>query len=231
MLEILNGFVKAFQLLLGFDKEVYDVIFMSLYVSLSSTVISTIIGVPFGVFLGLKNFWGKKVLIRIIYSLMSTPPVVVGLTVFLIISRKGPLGFLGLTYTTAAMIIAQVFLVIPIVTGLVYNNVVERGNDVRNIAFTLGANNWQVLLLLLKELRSSLLVAVTTGYGRAISEVGAVMIVGGNIKGHTRVMTTSIAMLRSMGDYEMAIALGIVLLLISFVINSVIYNYQQGQGL
>lgn len=229
-MEIINSFVRAFQLILEFDKGVYEIILLSLYVSLSSTVISTIMGVPLGIFLGLKDFRGKKVLIRIIYSLMSTPPVIVGLAVFLVIARKGPLGFLGLTYTPPAMVIAQVVLVTPIVVGLVFNNVVEKGSNIRNMAFTLGANRLQTLVLLLNELRSNILVAVTTGYGRAISEVGAVMIVGGNIRGHTRVMTTSIAMLRSMGDYETAIALGLVLLLISFIINSIIYNYQRARG-
>nr|WP_246451967.1 ABC transporter permease [Alkalicella caledoniensis] len=226
----MNSFVRAFQLIFEFDKGVYEIILLSLYVSLSSTVISTIMGVPLGIFLGLKDFRGKKVLIRIIYSLMSTPPVIVGLAVFLVIARKGPLGFLGLTYTPPAMVIAQVVLVTPIVVGLVFNNVVEKGSNIRNMAFTLGANKLQTLVLLLNELRSNILVAVTTGYGRAISEVGAVMIVGGNIRGHTRVMTTSIAMLRSMGDYETAIALGLVLLLISFIINSIIYNYQRARG-
>ncbi|QNO15763.1 ABC transporter permease [Alkalicella caledoniensis] len=229
-MEIINSFVRAFQLIFEFDKGVYEIILLSLYVSLSSTVISTIMGVPLGIFLGLKDFRGKKVLIRIIYSLMSTPPVIVGLAVFLVIARKGPLGFLGLTYTPPAMVIAQVVLVTPIVVGLVFNNVVEKGSNIRNMAFTLGANKLQTLVLLLNELRSNILVAVTTGYGRAISEVGAVMIVGGNIRGHTRVMTTSIAMLRSMGDYETAIALGLVLLLISFIINSIIYNYQRARG-
>lgn len=227
-MEILRGFLKAFQLLFQFDKEVYQIIFLSLYVSLSSTFISTLLGVPIGIALGLKEFWGKKLIVRVTYSLMSIPPVIVGLVVFLVIARKGPLGFLGLTYTTTAMVIAQVVLVTPIVIGLVYNSVVQKGQDVKNVAFTLGANKKQTLALLIKELRSNILVAVTTGYGRAISEVGAVMIVGGNIRGQTRVMTTTIAMLRSMGDYDTAIALGVVLLLISFVINSIIYNYQQG---
>lgn len=218
---------RAIFLLLSFDEGIYDVVGLSLLVSLSSTFISTIIAVPFGIFLGAKSFRLKKLVVRGIYTFMSMPPVIVGLVVFLLVSRNGPFGWLGIVFTPAAMITAQVILVTPIITGIVYNSTNGKIEEVKNLAHTLGASRLQMLILLIRELRVNILSAVVTGYGRAISEVGAVMIVGGNIKGHTRVMTTTIAMLRNMGDYETAIAIGIVLLIISFIINSILFRLQQ----
>ncbi|MDF2520350.1 MAG: carbohydrate transporter ATP-binding protein family [Clostridia bacterium] len=224
---IMEGFKEAFKLLLSFDSEVYGIFLLTLYVTLMSTVISTIIAVPLGIMIGLKKFKMKKALIRLLYTLMSMPPVIAGLIVYLILSRRGPLGELQLLFTPAAMIIAQVTLVTPIITGIVYNSTRDRGESIRQLAHTMGANKKQAFALLIFELRADLLGAIVSGFGRAISEVGAVMLVGGNIKGHTRVMTTSIAMLQSMGDYSQAIAIGIVLLLISFGVNSILYHSQQ----
>lgn len=229
MREIGMGFKGAIDLLISFDPEVYGIIFLSLYVSLTSSLIATLVAVPMGISLGLNNFPFKRLAIRILYTFMSLPPVIVGLVVFLIISRKGPLGFLQLNFTPAAMIIAQTCLLIPVITGIVYNGTKEKGETVRLLGRTLGAGRRQTMVLLIKELRINIFTAIVTGYGRAISEVGAVMIVGGNIKGHTRVMTTTIAMLQSMGQYDMAIAIGVVLLILSFVINSILYHYQQGE--
>ena len=223
------GFRGALELLASFDKEVYGIILLSLYVSLTSSLISTIVAVPMGIVLGLKDFPLKKFVVRIIYTFMSIPPVIVGLVVFLIISRKGPLGFLQINFTPAAMIVAQTCLLIPIIAGIVYNGTKEKGKTIKMVGRTLGAGKTQTLMLLIKELRVNIFMAIVTGYGRAISEVGAVIIVGGNIRGHTRVMTTTIAMLQSMGEYDMAIAIGIVLLVLSFIINSILYHYQQGE--
>ncbi|MTI55540.1 ABC transporter permease [Geosporobacter ferrireducens] len=228
MSEIWTGVQQAINLLLSLDQEVYKIIMLSLYVSLTATFISSILGVPIGVFIGIKNFPLKRIVVRFLYTMMSIPPVIAGLVVFLLISRKGPLGFLGLVYTPAAMIIAQTCLITPIIIGIVYNGTKEMGNTVKTLGKTLGASPGQTMLLLIRELRINILSALVTGYGRAVSEVGAVMIVGGNIKGHTRVMTTTIAMLQSMGDYSTAIAIGIVLLAISFLINSILYHFQQG---
>ena len=227
MATIVEGIKNAINLLLSFDKEIYSVVGLSLYVSLTSTLISSFLAIPFGILLGIKSFRGKKIVVRFIYTMMSLPPVIVGLVVFLLISRNGPLGHLGIVFTPTAMIVAQICLVTPIIIGIVYNGAKEKGEEIQNLAYTLGANKIQTLILLIRELRVHLFSAIVTGYGRAISEVGAVMIVGGNIKGHTRVMTTTIAMLKSMGDYETAIAIGIVLLLISFIINSILYRLQQ----
>lgn len=224
---ILQGVADAFRLLLSFDSEIYSIIFLTIYVTLSSTIISTLIAVPLGILVGLKEFKLKRSLIRLLYTFMSMPPVIAGLFIFLLLSRRGPLGSLELLFTPAAMIIAQVTLVTPIIMGIVYNSTRDNGESIRQLAYTMGADRKQALALLIFEMRADMLAAVVSGFGRAISEVGAIMLVGGNIKGHTRMMTTSIAMLQSMGDYSQAIAIGMVLLLISFGINSILYHSQQ----
>ena len=222
---ISQGFIEAFKLLISLDKEVYKVVFLSVFVSFSSTIISSLMTIPLGVYLGIKEFKGKKIFSRIIYTLMSLPSVIVGLVIAIILSRKGPLGFLDLMYSPTAMVIAQTVLVTPLILGLTYNLSKTRGKRIEQIGKTLGANKLDIIVLIMKELRIDILMNIVTAFSRAISEVGAVMIVGGNIKGYTRVITTSISMLNSMGDYPMAIALGIVLLIISFGINSLIYSY------
>jgi tungstate transport system permease protein len=225
---ILEGFREALKLLYTFDREVYAIIGLSIVLSFASTFFSAIIGVPLGIYLGIKPFRFKHAFTRWIYTMMSLPPVVIGLLVAIFISRSGPLGSLKLLFTPTAMIVAQMILITPIILGIVYNNARERGSAIRQIALTLGANRLQTLELLIREMRIAILIALVTGFGRAISEVGAVMIVGGNIKGHTRVMTTFIAMNNSMGNYGMAIAMGIVLLGISFIVNSVLYQFVMG---
>lgn len=227
MEELSQGFRQAIQLLLTFDPELYEIVGLSLFVSLTSVAISTVLGVPGGVFLGLHRFPGRQVLIRVIYTLMSLPPVIAGLVVFLLIMRKGPLGSLGLSFTPTAMIIAQVCLVTPIITGLTYNIVKEKAPKVKAVAATLGAGRGEAMRLLIFELRVGILAALVSGLGRALSEVGAVMLVGGNIVGKTRVMTTYIAQLQRMGSYERAIAVAIVLLLLSFALNAILYNIQE----
>ena len=165
-----------------------------------------------------------------IYTLMSLPPVIAGLTVFLILMRRGPLGSFQLNYTVTAMIIAQICLVMPIVTGLTYNLVKEKAPVVYKLATTLGARKASRMKLLIYEMRTGLTTSVVSGFGRAISEVGAVMIVGGNIKGRTRVMTTYITELKGMGNYERAIAIGIILLTISFLVNALLYHFQERES-
>jgi len=227
MQSIIDGFRDAFHLLISLDPEILSIIRLSLYVSLTATILSSIVAVPLGVIIGIKEFPGKRGLVRLIYTMMSMPPVVIGLVIFLLLLRSGPLGSLRLNFTPTAMVIAQFTLVTPIITGIVFNGTKERGLDIEALAITLGASRKQTLWLLIRELRINILSAVVSGYGRAISEVGAVMVVGGNIRGHTRVMTTTIAMLRNMGEYSLAIAIGIVLLTISFIINSLLYHWQQ----
>lgn len=165
-----------------------------------------------GFVLGLKGFKYKNFVGKILYTCMSLPPIVVGLVVAIMISRRGPLGSFSLLFSTTGMIIAQTLLVTPIITGILFNSSKERGKEVKQICKTLGGNRVDTLFLLIREMKVTMLVAIATGFGRAILEVGAVMIVGGNIRGHTRVMNTFIAMNHSMGNYSTSIAMGIVLL-------------------
>lgn len=225
--QIFEGFKSAFSLIASFDGELMNIVSLTLFVTILSTGISTIFSVPLGILLGIKDFPLKSLVIRILYTFMSLPPVIVGLVVFLLLARRGPFGQFGLLWTATAMIIAQVLLVTPIITGIVYNGTLEQGRNIKDLGKTLGASRPQLLFLLIRELRIEIFAGIISGYGRAISEVGAVMIVGGNIQGSTRVMTTAIAMLRSMGDYDMAIALGIVLLALSFIVNFALYHFQQ----
>ncbi|HAS73092.1 MAG TPA: tungstate transporter permease [Clostridiales bacterium UBA8960] len=225
----IESFKGAIKLLIGFDTEVYGIIFLSIGLSLTSTFLSSLVGIPLGLVLGIKDFKFKKSFTRLLYTLMSLPPVVIGLVVAMMLSRNGPFGPFELIFTPAAMVIAQTVLITPIITGIVFNQAKDNGQSVREIGLTLGANRIQLIWLLMRELKITLLIAIVSGFGRAVSEVGAVMIVGGNIKGHTRVMTTYIAMNNSMGNYNAAIAMGIVLLLIAFSVNSVLYRYMDGK--
>lgn len=224
MNEMKNGFIEAVYLIISLDRELYDIIARSLFVSLSAVILASILCVPLGIWIGLKKFRGKQFLSRVLYAMMSIPSVVIGLFVLLLFSRKGPLGFAQLLYTPTAMIIAQTLLVSPLIIGLTYNTVKQRGPLIEKEGLLLGANSFQIILLLILELKTDVLFHVVAGFSRAISEVGAVMIVGGNIKGITRVMTTSIAMMNSMGEYQMAIALGVILLFISLLVNSLVYK-------
>ncbi|HEY5537084.1 MAG TPA: ABC transporter permease [Acetobacterium sp.] len=222
---ILNGFAEAFRLLISFDPEIIQIVLLSLYVSFSSTIYATIIGVPFGILLGITNFRGKPIVSRFLYTFMSFPPVVIGLFTALFLARSGPFGQLGLMYTPSAMIIAQTILVTPVIMGIIFNQSTTRGYEIVLTGKTLGAGKLNTLFLLIFELKGSIMIALVTGFGRAISEVGAVMIVGGNIRGVTRVMTTFIAMNNNMGQYSTAIAMGIILMTISFITNSILYKY------
>ena len=224
---IWEGVVGAFNLIMMLDPEMLEIVSLSLVVSGLSVTIATILGVPVGVLLGMHKFRGKGILLRFIYTFMSMPPVICGLFVFLILMRRGPFGQFQLNYTVQAMVIAQVLLVLPIVIGLTYNLVRDRALIVARLGSTLGGSRFSNLRLLIYEMRYGLVAALVSGFGRAISEVGAVMIVGGNITGKTRVMTTYIAELKSMGDYSRAIAIGLILILIAFVVNTVLYNLQQ----
>lgn len=225
-----QGILEALKLIAAGDEEIFEIVGLSLYVAFFSVMISTCLGIPTGILLGTYTFPGKGVIIRLIYTFMSLPPVIAGLTVFLILMRRGPLGSLQLNYTVTAMILAQICLVAPIITGLTYNIVKEKAVIVNRLGITLGANRLSRMKLLIYEMRVGITTALVTGFGRAISEVGAVMIVGGNIKGSTRVMTTYITELKGMGNYNRAIAVGIILLLISFAVNAVLYYFQERES-
>lgn len=227
----IESFKEAFRLIFTFDSEIFEIVFLSLKVSFSSLLIASIIGIPCGIKLAKNHFKGKHLIVRIIYTLMGLPPVLCGLFVYILLMRKGPLGQFQLNYTVSAMILAQVLLITPIICGLTMNSTQQKQHQIVSLAKTLGANSKETFFVLFYELRFSILTAIITGFSRAISEVGAVMIVGGNIEGKTRVMTTYISQLKGMGQLSSALAVGIILLLISFLVNSILYHYQKEMNL
>lgn len=224
---ILEGILQAAELIFSTNQEFWGIVLLSVFVSSTAVIIGMIVSIPLGTILGLNKFKGERIFARVIYTAMSTPTILIGLIVCMMLSRRGPLGGYQLLYTPTAIIIAQTILVIPLIVGLTYDIVKSQGNQIKMLSKTLGCNRIQTVILVIKELKYSLFINVITAFSRAISEVGAVMMVGGNIKGQTRVMTTSISMFNSMGEYGMAIGLGIVLLIISLIINSVIYSYRE----
>lgn len=221
---IIAGLTEAIKLLLSLDRDLYSIIFLSIVVSIVATLLTLVTALPLGIALGLKKFRGEGIFARIIFSLMGIPSVVIGLTVALLLSRRSIFGFLQLLYTPSAMVIAQVLLITPLAMGLSYKLSKKQGRKIKKLGKTLGANRFQVMGLVLTELKGEILVIALTCFSRAITEVGAVMIVGGNIKGRTRVMTTAISMLNSMGDYSAGIALGLILFIVTFVLNCIVYN-------
>lgn len=224
---IIEGIREALRLIFSLDAEVFNVVCLSLRVSLISLLIAGTAGIPLGILMAKHEFPLKHFLTRVIYTLMGMPPVLCGLGVYIIFMRRGPLGSLRLNYTVTIMIVAQTLLILPIILGLTMNAAREKQRRIQMLAKTLGANPLQTLKLFIYELRFGLITALVSGFSRAISEVGAVMIVGGNIEGKTRVMTTYISQLKGMGEFERAVAVGIILLLISFAMNSVLYNFQK----
>jgi tungstate transport system permease protein len=224
---LLEGFIQAFKLILHLDQTLFGIIFLSLKVSGSALLIATAIGLPAGALLGLKRFLGRDLAISSMNTLMGLPPVVVGLFVYLLLSRKGPLGFMGLLYSPTAMVVAQTILALPIVTALCHSAIVNIDPIIRLSARTLGATPGQETIAVIREARYGILSAVIAAFGRVMAEVGSILIVGGNIAGYTRVMTTTIALETDKGNFELALALGIILLAISFVINAVLHGVQK----
>ncbi len=224
---ILSGFTKAFSLIVQLNPELFGIILLSLKVSGLALVIATALGLPVGALLGLKRFPARDLAISTMNTLMGLPPVVVGLFVYLLLSRKGPLGFLGLLYSPSAMIIAQTILAIPIVTALCHSAIVNVDPIIRQTARTLGATPRQEILAVIHEARYGILSAIIAGFGRVMAEVGSILIVGGNIAGYTRVMTTTIALETDKGNFELALALGIILLALSFLVNAVLHAVQK----
>lgn len=202
--------------------EIFEIVRLSLIVSGSATIISAVIGIPLGAWVGLSNFPGKRAVLRIIYTLMALPPVLAGLIVYLLLSRSGPLGAMELLFTPTAMIIAQCLLVTPIITGLVAATIAGKEGIIYDHARSLGATRTQATFTVITESRTGIISGIMTGFGRAFAEVGAVMLVGGNVRHVTRVLTTSIVMETRTGNFEMGIALGVILLILSFIVSSIV---------
>jgi tungstate transport system permease protein len=224
---IWEGIKKACQLLWTLDPEVLGITAFSLKVSLLATLISLILGIGVGLLLALNTFPGKRLVISLINTGMGLPPVVVGLFVTIMLWRSGPFGFLEILYTPTAIIIAQAVIATPIIAGISLAALQQLPPDLRLQILTLGATRAQMVWTLLKEARLPLLAAVMAGFGGVISEVGASIMVGGNIKGSTRVLTTATVMETSKGNFDMAIALSLLLLLLTFAVNAALTHIQQ----
>ncbi|MGV8980101.1 ABC transporter permease [Clostridium sp.] len=209
---------------MSYYGEVVHIVLLSLFVSIIATLIASMAGMLLAIPLALKDFRMKKYIVRISETSMSIPPVLMGLVVYLLLSRKGPLGHFELLYTPTAMIIAQSLLVFPIVFGLTVSAIGGRGREIKKNCISLGAGNRETLLLIIRECKAQLFSVVAVGFGRAISEVGAVMMVGGNIKGDTRVMTTYIALETGQGKFSEAITIGIILLFVAFIVNFILHG-------
>lgn len=229
MPDIASGLARAAHLLLTGDGEVWRIVGRSLLVSGLSTVLACIVGIPLGATVALRAFRGRRLAITALNAGMALPPVVVGLFVYLLLSHSGPFGFLRLLYTPTAMVIAQTLLAAPLIAALTTSALVSLDPAVARTALSLGAHGAQVTLLLLGESRFALGAAVIAGFGAVLSEVGAVMMVGGNIAGSTRVMTTAIVLETSKGAFDLAIALSLILLALAFAINLGLSYLQHGK--
>ena len=224
---IFEGLSDAFWLLIRRDSDVVDIITLTLRVSGFATVLATVIGVPLGAFLGVWQFPGRGLAISVVNTGMGAPPVVVGLIVMVLLWRSGLLGGLGILYTPWAMVSAQTILALPIVVGFTMAAIAQLDPNFRLQLLALGASQIQAMWILIQEARLSILAAVMAGFGAAISEVGAVMMVGGNIKGETRVLTTATVMESNRGEFGTAIALSAILLTLTFAVIALLTFMQQ----
>jgi tungstate transport system permease protein len=223
-MDVLSAFSAAIGLILGLDPQFLGIVGLSLRVTLTAVALAAVIGLPLGAWLALTRFPGRSVLIVVVNALMGLPPVVAGLMVFLLLSRSGPLGAYGWLFSPTAMVIAQTLLVLPIIIALTRSTIEELWSEYREHLTSLGLTGFRAIPTLLWDGRFALVTGLLSGFGRASAEVGAVLIVGGNIAGYTRTMTTSIALETSKGDLPLALGLGIVLLALTLAINAAAYG-------
>ncbi|MEI8330201.1 MAG: ABC transporter permease [Methanomicrobiales archaeon] len=216
--EIFIGIDHAFNLIVTLNPEVLHIAALSVYISLAATILAACVSIPIGGLIHFREFPGKRALMMIIQTLYSVPTVVVGLLLYLLLSRSGPLGFFGLLFTPDGMILGQMILIIPIITGLVISSLSGIDRNISDTLVSLGATEFQCILQIVEEARLAILTAVILAFGRAISEVGVAMMIGGNIAGQTRVLTTAITLQTGMGNFGFSIALGIILLIITLIV-------------
>jgi tungstate transport system permease protein len=224
---LINALITALKLIVTFDYEVMNCTLVSLKVSSIAVFFSTIIGIPLGFLIALNQFTGKRTIITLLNTLMALPTVVVGLLVFAFISRQGPLGVLGLLFTPTAMVVGQFILATPIITALSISAVQGVDPKIKITALSLGARSYQVVIPILVEARFAIMAAVIAGFGRIIGEVGSAMMLGGNIRGYTRSITTAIALETSKGEFSLGLALGIILITVALSINMLLRTLQQ----
>lgn len=226
--EIIGAIEQAIYLIVSLNPELIEITIRSLYISLSATLIASLIAIPIGGMIYYYDFYGKRTLINIIQTLYSVPTVIIGLFLFLLISQQGPLAGLNLLFTPEGMIIGQVLLILPILIGFTITALIGVSDQIRELAVALGADAYQTITTIIKEARYAIMGAVILGFGRAISEVGVAILIGGNIRGFTRVFTTTISLETSKGNIVLSIALGFILLSIALIIN-LLLNYLQGR--
>jgi tungstate transport system permease protein len=224
---IWKGLIKAFELITSWDADIFEITFLTLRVSLTAILISTLFGIPLGVLIGLTRFRGRNFLLILINIGMGLPPVIAGLTITMLLWRSGPFGDYELLYTPTAIILAQILVSLPIVIGLTSSSFQQIDDKMLLQIKALGATKIQTLRILLKEMRIAILAAIIAGFGRVIAEVGAAMMVGGNILGETRILTTSIMMEVSKGNFDVAIALSFILMFLAFLITFCLTSLQQ----
>ena len=227
MTEIWHGLTKAIELIISLDPYVMEIAGRSLSISGTACLLASLICLPLGSLIHFHHFRGRRALINIIQTLFSVPTVLVGLFVFVLFSRAGPLGELGILFTPPAMVIGQMILITPLLLGLTISALSGVSKEIVDTATSLGASGFQTVWLVLREARYAVLVAVIMGFGRAISEVGCALMVGGNFKDVTRVLTTAIYLETGKGELELAIALGIILLFLALIINIALNRVQQ----
>lgn len=221
--DIAEGLQQAFWLIINIDADLFEIILLSLQVTLTATIIASLLGIPLGAWLAINRFKYRRTTIALLNALMGLPPVVVGLIVYILLSRSGPFGVFGLLFTPTAMIIAQIIIITPLIASISHQAIRLLWNEYHDLLISLNATKWQRTLTLIIDSRRSLLTASLAGFGRAIGEVGAIMIVGGNIDHVTRVLTTAITLETSKGDFAFALALGFVLIALAVAINLAIH--------
>ncbi len=229
MSQLLEAFRIALQMIISFDPAVFSIAARTLMISISATLAAALICIPIGCLIHFSRFRGKRLLVSIIQTLYSVPTVFVGMLVFLFISRAGPLGSLGILFTPGAIVLGEIFLIAPIITGLTISALSGVGSEIGETAISLGAGQIQMVIKVLSESRYMIMTAILMGFGRAVSEIGVAIIVGGNISGYTRTLTTAIALGVGMGETAASIALGIILLALAMII-SVTVNILQQSG-
>jgi tungstate transport system permease protein len=227
LVEIWHGLTKALELIVSLDAEVMEIAGRSLGISVTSALLASLICLPLGSIINFRSFPGKRVLINLIQTFFSIPTVAIGLFVFVLFSQSGPLGGLNLVFTPTVMVLGQIILITPILLGLTISALSGVDKAILDTAQSLGASGLQTAIIVFREARFAVMAAVIMGFGRAISEVGIALMVGGNIKGFTRVITTAISLETSRGDLELAMALGIILISIAIVVNVILNRIQQ----
>jgi tungstate transport system permease protein len=225
--EIWQGFIKAIELIVSLDPEVMEIAGRSLRISATAAILASLVCIPIGSLIHFHRFPGKRILVNIIQTFFSIPTVVIGLFVFVIFSQAGPLGGTNLLFTPTVMVIGQMILIAPVLIGLTISAFSGVDKAILDTATSLGASSLQTLVVVLREARYAVMAAVIMGFGRAISEVGLALMVGGNIKGFTRVITTTISLEASKGELELSIALGIILIFLALIINTALNRFQQ----